>query len=143
MYAKHFVKHLPADRDPLEAIILLLDGHSSRWDLAALIFLYRHKVYCFFFPSHSSIWTQCNDLGTNQSIHKCIADEATMQRSGMCIANNGNGRYTIVQYHVIFRGGYRLFIQKERADFIQSGSNTTTNSYLKSGIQPFNPSFQS
>jgi hypothetical protein len=138
-YAKHFVKHLPADRDPLQAVILLLDGHSSRWDLDALIFLYQHKVYCFFFPSHASIWSQCNDLGPNQSIHKCIADEASEQRSIICVS----GRYTIVQYNVIFRGGYRRFLQKERADFIQSGSNTTTNSYFKSGIKPFNPRCQS
>ena len=32
-YAKHFVKSLHADRDPLDGIILLLDRHSSRWDL--------------------------------------------------------------------------------------------------------------
>ena len=139
-YAKHFVENLPAERDPLEGIFLLLDGHSSRWDLPALRYLYEHNVFPFFFPSHTSIWSQANDNGTNKRLHSCIEAEASKLRSGSCLTNS---KFKPSDWNKIFRLAWRSFLEKERVDYRVVKSNATTNSYVKTGIAPFNPRCQS
>ena len=69
MFAEHFVTNLPANHGP---VLLLLDGHGSRWSLQALQLLLKNKVYPFFIASHTSIWAQSNDCGLNFCFHRCI-----------------------------------------------------------------------
>ena len=135
-YAKHFVKSLHADRDPLDGIILLLDRHSSRWDLPALMYLYNNHVYPFFFPSHTSIWSQANDNGPNKRLHSLVEAEAAKRRSGSCISNS---KFKPSDWNIIFRLSWHEFLNQERADYRVSASNTSTNAFLKTGIKPFNP----
>ena len=74
-YAAHFVKHLPPDQGKGKCpVVLILDGHSSRWTISALEYLTENNVWPFFLPSHSSIITQPNDCGVNKAVHKCIAN---------------------------------------------------------------------
>ena len=68
-YAEHFIESLPANHKP---IILLLDGHSSRWSVSALRYFMKHNVFPFFLPSHTSIWSQTNDNGVNIRFHLAI-----------------------------------------------------------------------
>ena len=48
-------------------LLLFLDGHASRWSLAALLKLRDNSVFVFCVPSHSTIWSQPNDAGCNAS----------------------------------------------------------------------------
>eukprot|EP00978_Attheya_sp_CCMP212_P042717 scaffold265244_cov33-Attheya_sp.AAC.1 len=70
-YARHLVNSFPKQKEGEAPIarILILDGHSSRWSIAALRYLMQNHVFPFFLPSHTSIWSQPNDCGTNKSLH--------------------------------------------------------------------------
>lgn len=54
--------------------MLILDGHASRWSLAALLKLRENNVFVFCVPSHSTIWAQPNDAGPNASFHVRATD---------------------------------------------------------------------
>ena len=72
-YACHFVKHLPEGQGKgRSAHILFLDGHASRWNLAAIEYLMENQVYPFFLPSHTSTWTQPNNNGANLRSHTLV-----------------------------------------------------------------------
>ena len=60
-HAKHFVSNLPDDHGP---VFLTLDGHVSRWNVRALNYLMKNQVLCFFLLSHTSMWSQPNDVGS-------------------------------------------------------------------------------
>jgi hypothetical protein len=68
-FCKHFVALLPEERDP---VILFLDGHASRWNTQALKCPHDHNVFAFFFASHTSIWAQRNNCGSNKRVHWAI-----------------------------------------------------------------------
>lgn len=135
-YAEHFVANLSENRDPLEGIILLLDGHSSRWDIPALLHFYKHNVFPFFLPSHTSIWSQANDNGPNKRLHTLIEAATKTRRKGRCIDAK---KFKQEDWNFSFVESWRQFLQQERDDFRSKGSNTATNAYLKTGIYPFNP----
>ena len=46
-------------------IILLLDGHTSRWSYKGLNTLIEAGIFPFFIGSHTSAWHQPNDCGIN------------------------------------------------------------------------------
>jgi hypothetical protein len=73
LFAEHFIKSLPKDHGP---VILLLDDHGSRWSVQALKLLWDNVVYCFFIASHTSIWAQPNDAGTNKRLHWAVEQVA-------------------------------------------------------------------
>ena len=52
------------DGDP---VLLFFDGHTSRWNMSALLYLERNNVHGICLPSHTSIWSQPNDAGANAS----------------------------------------------------------------------------
>jgi len=93
-YCQHFVASVPPPnkRDP---IILLLDGHASRWNTQALRLLFTNCVFPFFLPSHTSIWSQPNDAGINIGFHAAI-ENATKRR---CRAAAVSSRMPTVCYH--------------------------------------------
>ena len=77
-YAMYFVRHLPESQGMnWLPVILFLGGHSSRWDVAALMYLMKHKVFPSFIASHISVWDQPNDAGPNIRIHKCMETGVT------------------------------------------------------------------
>jgi hypothetical protein len=51
-FAEHFIAALPNNHEP---VLLLLDGHGSRWNAQALQLLMQNKVYPFIIASHTSI----------------------------------------------------------------------------------------
>lgn len=81
-YAVHFVRHLPESQGKGgEPVILFLDGHGSRWNVAALRYLMANNVFPFFLPSHTSVWSQPNDSGVNKRLHACLeCSTKSMQR---------------------------------------------------------------
>ena len=48
-------------------LILLIDGHTSRWTHAGLKKLMDNGIFPFFIASHTSAWAQPNDCGLNAS----------------------------------------------------------------------------
>ena len=78
----HFVKHLPGGQGKGgEPVILVFDGHSSRWNLDGLQFLREHNVHCLCIPGHTSIWAQPNDCGPNSSFKSMLGEAIAEWRS--------------------------------------------------------------
>lgn len=65
-WCTHFVSHLPKDRKS-NPVLLIFDGHTSRWSYEGLSYLRRNHVFCLCLPSHTSIWSQPNDASSNSS----------------------------------------------------------------------------
>jgi len=111
-------------------VILFLDGHSSRWNVAALRYLMLNNVYPFFLASHTTIWSQPNDNGTIMRLHSCIEDATIKKRRWH--------KAIIPYFNDIFVHAWRSFLSKEANDLL-SGTNNTTISYDRTGLFPFNP----
>ena len=129
LFAEHFISSLPENSGP---VILLLDGHGSRWSVPALQLLMSHNVYPFFIASHTSIWAQPNDAGVNKRFHWAMEQAARQSRRTAGIA-------TVAYFNEIFVRGWRIFLETERSELRAMGFNNTTNSYERTGMKPFNP----
>ena len=46
-------------------LILLLDGHTSRWSYKGIMTLMEAGIFPYFIGSHTSAWAQSNDCGLN------------------------------------------------------------------------------
>ena len=67
-WCKYFVKTMEGagyGRKHGKNVILLIDGHSSRWTFEGLTLLIKHGFYPFCIGSHTSAWHQPNDVGPN------------------------------------------------------------------------------
>ena len=79
---RHFIDHLPPGQGKNgEPVILVFDGHASRWSHAGLKLLLDNHVYCLCLPGHTSIWAQPNDGGPNASLKSLLGDGITAWRS--------------------------------------------------------------
>jgi hypothetical protein len=129
LFSEHFIKSLPENSGP---VILLLDGHGSRWSVPALQLLMAHNIYPFIIASHTSIWAQPNDAGVNKRFHWAIEQAARQSRRAAGIAN-------LAYFNEIFLKGWQIFIRSEISELRALGFNNTTTSYERTGMQPFNP----
>ena len=67
-FCKHFVDNLPHGQGKGgEPVLLIFDGHASRWNYKGLLYLLQNNVFCLCLPGHTSIWSQPNDGGCNAS----------------------------------------------------------------------------
>ena len=142
-FAKHFVESLPKQKEGEAPVarILFLDGHSSRWSVAALRYLMENHVFPFFLPSHTSIWSQPNDCGTNKSLHHYFA--AARRASGKF-----NDETSVSYFNRIFESGWKQFVMKEHEELTVNREpnqekppifhNATTRSFKRTGIHPLN-----
>ena len=74
-FCKHFVRYLPQGQGKEGLpVILVFDGHASRWSYQGLHYLLQHNVYCLCLPGHTSIWAQPNDCGPNSSFKSILGD---------------------------------------------------------------------
>lgn len=85
--AIHFCDSIPTHLQG-KAQILLVDGHVSRWSLAAIRYCMARKVFLFYLPSHTSIWSQPNDNGANIRWHTILERVIKKYRRG---GDNGTG----------------------------------------------------
>ena len=100
-YVEHLIALLPKDHEP---IILLLDGHGSRWSVPALRKLMANKVYPLFIASHTSIWAQPNNAGVNKRFHWAMEQAAKTARHGQTSTPN------VKYFNEIFCIGWHLFL---------------------------------
>ena len=69
-FCRHFVQHLPEGQGKGGSpVILVFDGHASRWNYAGLKYLLDNNVFCLCLPGHTSIWSQPQDGGPNASFN--------------------------------------------------------------------------
>eukprot|EP00966_Prymnesium_polylepis_P292913 6765389-Prymnesium_polylepis.1 len=81
-FCHHFVTNLPTGQGKGgEPVILVFDGHASRWNYKVLKYLLENNVYCLYLPGHTSIWAQPNDGGPNASLKSCLANNISAWRS--------------------------------------------------------------
>ena len=70
-WAAYFVKSMRGmgygKGQGLKPLIILIDGHSSRWTYQGLKTLMDAGIFPFFIVSHTSAWHQPNDVGLNIS----------------------------------------------------------------------------
>ena len=136
----HFVKHLP-EEDKEDGIntkphILILDGHMSRWNREALKLLMENNVFPFFLPSHTSVWTQPNNCGTNKRFHVCVERAIKdMRRS--------SSKYDVTFFNIVIRTAWEMFMDMENKDLVACRANSTTSAWKHVGIYPFCPNSES
>jgi hypothetical protein len=128
-YVNHFLQARPTNPGP---IILLLDGHGSRWSVPALRKLIANNVFPFFFASHTSIWAQPNDAGVNKRFHWAIEQSAVTAR-------RDEEQPTLDYFNEILKEGWIYFLEAERCDLRALGLNNTTNAYARTGVFPLDP----
>ena len=76
-YCAHLVRNLKkiGQGGPRgEPVMLIFDGHASRWSIEGITYLMKNGVYCICLPGHTSIWSQPNDGGANGSFKKCLGE---------------------------------------------------------------------
>ena len=130
-FAQHFVNTLPENHGP---VLLIVDGHASRWSLQALQLLLTNKVYLFVIASHTSIWAQPNDCGLNLRFHRCIETICKRRRRRQA------GTPGVEYFNGIFCDAWRLYLQQEREELLSNNKrNNTTSAYEKTGLYPFDP----
>ena len=94
--AKHFVDSLPKAVKG-KPVLLILDGHASRWSISAIRYLLSNNVFVFYLMGHSFIWRQPNNCGANQRFHACIEKIAKEFRRG-----DGTDKGTVGYMNALF-----------------------------------------
>ena len=59
-----------------KSILLLLDGHNSRYSLPVIMACIRHNITILILPAHSSSHTQPCDMGINSAFKSCFSNLA-------------------------------------------------------------------
>ena len=130
-YCIHFVKHLPSLQGKRkDAVILLLNGHKSRWTLNALQYLTENNVWSFFLPSHTSIVTQPNDNMVNKCLHTCILDVTNEMSSILSKCNATSLKITFYQV-------WERFVENEHRSLQLGIENSVQIACRKCGYAPF------
>lgn len=89
-------------------IILLIDGHTSRWSYKGLMTLIDGGIYPYFIGSHTSAWAQPNDCGLNALWHSAYGTAVQKWRTNHPfmpfdrIAANWCMAEAIKQVHICF-----------------------------------------
>ena len=113
-------------------MVLFLDGHASRWNPTALEYLKDNDVEVFCLPSHTSIWTQPNDLGVNKSL-KAFLKRAASKYLRKSWTKSGLPRD---EYNKVFTAGWEGFLKKERKELSKKYHNVAVRAFEKAGIFP-------
>ena len=88
-------------------------------------------MYCFFLPSHTSIWSQPNDCGVDKCFHMCIERATRYKRQ------EGN-EPTTSYFNKIFFEAWQMFISMESEDVLY-GYNNATGAFQRTGLYQFDP----
>ena len=130
-YAEHLAKHL---KDDGLGYIVFFDGHSSRWDPAALQMLLKRGIACFCLPSHTSIWSQPADNGTMRLVKKIAAAKTRAWQ------RQNRHEMTRAEWNAIFIEVYRALRDHLRVRLRDGGGkNEVTAAWENTGLHPYNP----
>ena len=132
-YSNHFSSQLPSDQGKnQQPAFLLLDGHNSRWDIAALANMINNNTFTFYLASHTSIWSQPNDAGPNKKMHGEI-ETANSE------VNKAVDTASVAYLNGIIFTAITNFIESEHRMLALTGSNNTTDGWCGTGLHPVYP----
>ena len=143
-FCRHFVANLPEGQgkggDP---VILIFDGHASRWNFAGLKYLMDNNVYCLCLPGHTSIWAQPNDGGVNASWKSTLGDSISAW-SFKHLKTPGNekvNKMTRSDFNEIAVSAWRTWEDAQHAELISpAGGNAIVTSWKGTGLEPYDRS---
>jgi hypothetical protein len=119
-----------------KACMLALDGHTSRWCSEAMRLFKEANVYVWCLASHTSIWTQPNDLGINSKLKALFSKAYQDYLQAHFQETNGFNQGT---FNKIFVIAWNRMIEEEKVELVKNkGSNVSTRSFARSGIFPLN-----
>lgn len=139
-YCIHFVRYLPEGFGKGgKPAILVLDGHSSRWDLAALLYLRDNNVHGIVIPSHTSIFSQVNDIYINKALKKQFAESFAAHRLSPGNSSiDSIGKLTRSDLTQVLAETFLAFEARLKKDLMETSVNTITKSCEDTGMRPFN-----
>ena len=105
----------------------------SRWSAPALQFLVDNKIEMFVLPSHSSIWSQPNDLGPNSRFKKFLGQAFDNHALAMSILGQ---KLTVPKFNMLLAEAWLAMMKEERLELNKRGSNACTRAYARSGLYP-------
>ena len=139
-FCRHFVQHLPESQGKGgEPVILVFDGHSSRWSFDGLKFLLDNNVYCLCLPGHTSIWAQPNDGGPNASYKSCLADAVSdwRQTSRPLPGIESLAKMTRADFNLIFARTWVTWCEQMRQQKSGAGTNCIVTAWAGTGLHPY------
>ena len=97
MFPNHFLRHIPAVRP----VLLLLDGHSSHYNLTTLKMAAKEKVIIFCLPPHTTHLAQPLDVSCFSSLKAAWHEECHMYS-----IHNPGKKITRFQFSVLFSNAW-------------------------------------
>ena len=140
-WCRHFVENLPKGMGKGgKAVILIFDGHASRWNFAGLQYLLENNVFCLCLPGHTSIWAQPNDCGPNASLKSRLGDAVAQYRAShrLLPGIEGLNKLTRGNFNQIFVQAWLTFQQRSQLDLAQLGKNAIKSGWKATGLCPYN-----
>ena len=139
-FCHHFVQHLPEGQGKGgEPVVLVFDGHASRWNYSGLQYLMKNNVFCLCLPGHTSVWAQPNDGGPNASFKSTLADKISAWRHTHRALPGIQAliKMTRADFNAIFAQAWLTWTAKQRAERA-SGGNSIMTGWRGTGLYPFN-----
>ena len=140
-WCRHFVTNLPKGMGKGgKSVILIFDGHASRWNYDGLKYLLENNVFCLCLPGHTSIWAQPNDCGPNSSLKSRLGDSVARFRS----SHRGIPgcerlmRFTRPDFNQIFVEAWRTFADRSQRELEETGTNAIKSGWMRTGLCPYN-----
>ena len=140
-WCRHFVTNLPKGMGKGgKPVILVFDGHASRWNYAGLTYLLQNNVFCLCLPGHTSIWAQPNDCGPNSSLKSRLGDAVAQFRASHRPLPGSEGlmRLTRGNFNEIFVQAWLTFQNWSLQDLAQLGTNAIKSGWKGTGLCPYN-----
>lgn len=115
---------------------LTIDGHTSRWSYEGMRLLKENNVYVVCLPSHTSIFSQPNDAGSNSAVKWIFGDHARDWRSTH--RADAWGKMDRSDFNGIFVSTIHDFNKRAAEELESTGSNVITRSWHNVGLDTGN-----
>ena len=139
-WCEHFVKFLPkgSGKDG-KPVILVFDGHTSRWTYEGLQLLLDNNVFCLCIPGHTSIWAQPNDCGPNSSLKSIIGSKLSDYRlyHHQVPGVERAMKFTQNDFNGCFVQAWKAWQEKMDGMMERLGKNAITSGWRGTGLHPF------
>ena len=129
-------------------VLLFFDGHASRWTHSGLLELINNWIFPFCLAGHTSIWSQPNDGGANESFGRILGDGDVGLRKWRNSNRSMPGLQNLAKltrrdFNAVFVAVYMKFVRIEKESLATLGSNSITAGWVGTGLEPYqrNPPF--
>ena len=143
-FCRHFVNNLPAGQGKGgEPVILVFDGHASRWNFLGLKYLMENNVFCLCLPGHTSIWAQPNDGGVNASWKSTLgaAIRSWRNRHRALPGSEKINKMRRADFNEIVQGAWLAWEAGQHTELVSpAGGNAIVTSWKGTGLEPYDRS---